>query len=174
MQTEFKSSPLPQASAVTAATQQAFRSAMAQLGAAVHVVTTDGPGGRAGFSASAVCSVTDSPPTVLVCLNRGSSAYQATVANGIVCINTLSAEQQPMSAAFAGKTPMHERFEHGAWKNRQGYAPVLEGSAMSIDCRITSRVPVGTHDILVCEVLSIEDNEAGSCLIYFNRQYHRL
>lgn len=174
MPTELKSSPVPRESQTTATTQQAFRNAMAQLGAAVHVVTTDGPAGRAGFSASAVCSVTDSPPTVLVCLNRGSSAYQATATNGIVCINTLSAEQQSMSAAFAGKTPMAERFEHGVWRSRDGYAPVLDGSAMSIDCRVTSQIPVGTHDILVCEVLRIEDNAIGSCLIYFNRQYHRL
>lgn len=48
----------------------AFRNAMAQLGTAVHVVTTDGAGGRAGFTASAVCSVTDTPPSVLVCINK--------------------------------------------------------------------------------------------------------
>ena len=50
-----------------------YRNAMARLGAAVNIVTTDGEGGRAGFTASAVCSVTDDPPTLLVCMNRGSS-----------------------------------------------------------------------------------------------------
>ncbi|WP_198511682.1 flavin reductase, partial [Bacillus subtilis] len=46
-----------------------FRNAMSRLGAAVNIITTEGPAGRAGFTASAVCSVTDSPPTLLVCLN---------------------------------------------------------------------------------------------------------
>jgi flavin reductase (DIM6/NTAB) family NADH-FMN oxidoreductase RutF len=41
-----------------------YRDAMACLGAAVNVVTTDRSAGRAGFTASAVCSVTDDPPTV--------------------------------------------------------------------------------------------------------------
>ena len=50
--------------------KQAYREAMARLGAAVNVIATDGPGGRAGFTASAVCSVTDTPPTLLVCANR--------------------------------------------------------------------------------------------------------
>ncbi len=54
---------------------QDYRDAMACLGAAVNIVTTDGRAGRAGFTASAVCSVTDNPPTLLVCMNRGSSAY---------------------------------------------------------------------------------------------------
>jgi flavin reductase len=39
-----------------------FRNAMAQLGSAITIITTDGPAGRFGFTASAVCSVTDSPP----------------------------------------------------------------------------------------------------------------
>ena len=49
-----------------------FREAMSRLGAAVHIVTTSGKAGRAGFTATAVASVSDSPPTVLVCLNRKS------------------------------------------------------------------------------------------------------
>ena len=53
----------------------AFRNAMACLGAAVNIITTDGPAGRAGFTASAVCSVTDTPPTLLVCLNRSASVW---------------------------------------------------------------------------------------------------
>ncbi len=52
-----------------------FRDAMAHVGAAVNIITTDGPAGRAGFTASAVCSVTDTPPTLLVCLNRSASVW---------------------------------------------------------------------------------------------------
>lgn len=36
--------------------QQTFRDAMSCMGAAVNIITTDGPAGRAGFTASAVCS----------------------------------------------------------------------------------------------------------------------
>ena len=38
--------------------QQTFRDAMSCMGAAVNIITTDGPAGRAGFTASAVCSAT--------------------------------------------------------------------------------------------------------------------
>lgn len=50
-----------------------FRDAMASLGAAVNIVTTDGPEGRCGITATAVCSVTDTPPTLMVCVNRNST-----------------------------------------------------------------------------------------------------
>ena len=42
-----------------------FKDAMARRATAVHLVTTDGDTGRHGFTASAVCSVTDSPPSLL-------------------------------------------------------------------------------------------------------------
>ena len=56
--------------------QQIFRQGMSNLGAAVNVITTQGSAGLAGFTASAVCSVTDTPPTLLVCLNRSASVYE--------------------------------------------------------------------------------------------------
>src|SRR5690606_16913277 len=59
----------PQDSRMTVSRQE-FRDAMARLGAAVNIVTTDGPAGLSGMTVSAVCSVTDDPPMLLVCLNR--------------------------------------------------------------------------------------------------------
>ena len=66
-----------------------FRNAMAQLPAAVNIITTNGPGGRCGITASAVCSVTDSPPTVLVCVNRNSATHDVFRTNGRLCVNVL-------------------------------------------------------------------------------------
>jgi len=86
--------------------KQVFRDAMACLGAAVNIITTDGPAGQAGFTASAVCSVTDSPPTLLVCLNRGASVWPVFNDNRTLCVNTLNAGQESLSNLFGGKTPM--------------------------------------------------------------------
>lgn len=156
-----------------APSRDAFRDAMARLGAAVHVITTDGPGGRAGFTASAVCSVTDSPPTLLVCLNRGASVYPAFEANDALCINVLGAGQQALSHLFGGRTPMDERFTAARWLQGASGAPVLADAAASFDCRIARRTPVGTHDVLFCEVLSLAAGCAGG-LVYFGRRYHEL
>jgi hypothetical protein len=61
-----------------------FREAMSRLGAAVHVVTTAGPGGKAGTTVTAVCSVSDAPPTLLMCLNQRSHTNPAVVENGVL------------------------------------------------------------------------------------------
>ena len=131
---------------------------MARLASAVHLITTDGPGGRAGFTASAVCSVSDAPPTLLVCLNRASSAYPAFARNERLCVNTLSAEQQAVAAAFGGRTPMEARFAAAAWHSDFAGVPVLDGALAGFSCRIVRRVPAGTHDVLFCEVEALADS----------------
>ena len=108
--------------------KQAYREAMARLGAAVNVITTDGPGGRAGFTASAVTSVTDTPPTLLVCANRSNDSYPAMKQNGVLCVNTLTPAQEGLSPVFAGMTgrSMAERFDGTTWHEMVTGSPVLD------------------------------------------------
>jgi flavin reductase len=155
--------------------KQSFRDAMARLGAAVNIVTTDGEGGRAGFTASAVCSVTDAPPTLLVCLNRSASTNSVFLRNMVLCVNTLASPQRELSDVFAGLTGRDgvERFGAGAWGRLATGAPVLEGALVAFDCRVVEVVVKGSHSVLFAEVeaVRIGDAEAGA-LIYYGRDYH--
>lgn len=168
MQTLLSTTPAAPVAAPT------FRDAMARLGAAVNIITTDGPAGRAGFTASAVCSVTDSPPTLLVCLNRAASVHPVFLANQQLCVNTLAADQEALSTLFGGKTPMAARFAAAEWQTLESGSPVLAGAVASVDCRISQVVSVGSHDILFCEALAICCNTEGHGLIYADRRYHAL
>ncbi|WCK01677.1 NADH-dependent FMN reductase RutF [Agrobacterium tumefaciens] len=151
-----------------------YRNAMARLGAAVNIVTTNGAAGRAGFAATAVCSVSDNPPTLLVCLNRNASAYKVVKANGVICINTLAAHHEVLSTLFGGKTPAEERFAAGNWGVLETGAPVLEDALVSFDCRIRDAHDGGTHDILICDVVDMKINAGEEALMYFNRRYRVL
>ncbi|MGJ7492614.1 NADH-dependent FMN reductase RutF [Variovorax sp. ZT4R33] len=151
-----------------------YRNAMSRLGAAVNIITTDGPAGRAGFTASAVCSVTDEPPTLLVCLNRTASVYPAFEANGVLCVNVLAPGHQELSGVFGGKTPMDERFAAGRWSEHVTGSPMLDGAAVSFDCRVVRSTSVGTHDVLFCEAVAIRVGETAHGLMYFDRRYHDL
>ena len=64
-----------------------YRDAMAHFAGHVHVVTTDGAAGRRGVTVIAACSVSDRPPTVLVCLNRENDANDLFVENGVFALN---------------------------------------------------------------------------------------
>lgn len=154
-----------------------FRDAMARLGAAVNVITTGGPAGRGGLTASAVCGVTDDPPTLLVCMNRKASAHPLFKANGVLCVNTLSAGQRDVSETFSGATGLtgEQRFGCGSWDRLATGAPVLLGAVAAFDCRIVDVVERGTHSVVFAEVEAIRQGSPHDHgLIYFGRDYHRI
>lgn len=164
----------PVAEKQAAVEKQDYRDAMAHLGSAVNIITTDGPAGRAGFTASAVCSVTDTPPTLLVCLNRAASVHTAFTQNQALCVNTLADGHASLSNLFGGKTPMDERFAAAEWDCLTTGSPILNNALVSFDCKVTQITSVGTHDILFCEVIAIQRNDNCHGLIYFDRRYHPL
>lgn len=160
---------------MTLVNRQTYREAMARFGAAVSIVTTDGPGGRFGFTASAVCSVTDDPPTLLVCVNRKNDLHPALMANGVMCINTLAADQQDISGAFStGSTTQPVRFGSGQWHALETGAPALVGAVVAFDCRVVKVTEIGTHSVVFGEVVAIEHGQEHDGLVYFGRAYHPL
>ncbi|WP_461585044.1 flavin reductase [Tepidiphilus sp. HLB4] len=150
-----------------------FRDGMALLASAVTVITTDGPKGLAGFTATAVCSVTDQPPTLLVCMNRKSWAYPIFVTNGVLCVNVLGAACQDVARLFADReVMMEERFARIAWRRFASGNPILHCAVVSFDCCIVENHVFGTHSVFFCQVEDMRySTDSPSNLIYFNRTY---
>ncbi|MGY8635431.1 flavin reductase [Bradyrhizobium sp. 14AA] len=151
----------------------AFRDMMSRFGVAVSVVTTDGAAGQCGFTCTAVCSVTDEPPTVLVCLNRKSQMNAVFRRNGVLCVNVLSAAQEELSVAFAGRRDinMTERFTVYPWDRIATGAPALRNALGAFDCEISETQDYGTHTIFFGRVVAIALNPARDSLLYINREY---
>lgn len=153
-----------------------FRDAMSRLGAAVHVITTSGTAGRSGFTATAVCSVTDAPPTLLVCLNRRSQAAPVTAQNGVFCVNTLAASEAHIADAFAGRTGVSRdaAFEIAEWTMLSTGAPVLVASVVAFDCRTIDTKVVGSHTVIFGAVEAVRLGIAETALVYHNRAYKQV
>ncbi len=151
-----------------------FRNAMSSLTSAVSVVTTAGMSDRHGFTASAVCSVTDTPPTLLVCMNKASRSHTHFVENKILTVNVLGAQHEHIPNVFASKLSSEERFQHGVWTELETGCPVLEDALVNFDCEIDQIQEVGTHTILICRVVAIQQSEQEQSLVYFNRAYHQV
>lgn len=155
-------------------TPEEYRDGMAALASAVNIVTTDSDAGKGGFTATAVCSVSDDPATLLVCLNRSASVHSVFSKTQSLAINTLAADQTELSNLFGGKAPMEERFNAGNWKTLETGAPVLEGAAVTFDCIISDIKSVATHDVIFCQVVAIEKNSEAGSLLYYQRKYNEL
>lgn len=166
--------------------KQTFRDALARLAAAVNIITSDGPGGLCGCTASAVCSVSDEPPILLVCINRNSRNNAILKQNQRLCVNVLHAEQQALAMAFAQSGVATEtRFNDGNWsasgtvtlENSLTSSPVLPAltdALVSLDCRITGTAEVGSHTVFYCTVDATRFGTPGAALVYFERGFHAL
>jgi flavin reductase len=156
---------------------KSFRSGMARLAAGVNIITSTGACGWCGFTASAVCSVTDDPPTLLVCMNRGSQSYQAIKESGVLCVNTVSGPHEELSLRFAGANgtkDMNARFAGADWTTLVTGAPALSDAHVSFDCRVVRSVEIGTHDALFCEVVAVREGPPSDGLVYYGRKFHRV
>jgi flavin reductase len=160
-------------SRVTSVEPVLFREAMSRLGAAVHVVTTAGAAGKTGFTATAVCSVSDQPATLLVCLNRRSNSAPLLAQNGVFCINTLGAAEEKLADLFAGKSgvQLHERFAFGEWTTLKTGAPVLVSAVVAFDCRTIEIKAVASHNVIFGTVEAVRLGPSGPALVYHERAY---
>lgn len=154
---------------------QDFRDAISRVPSAVHIVTTGGPAGRTGFTATAFASVSDAPPTILVCLNRKSPQNERVKTNACFSVNLLPQDGTELADVFAGRTGLHheERFAHGSWHTLATGAPVLANAVMTLDCRLLRCDEVGSHSVLyglVVATATVETDTAGT-LLYRNRGY---
>lgn len=152
-----------------------FREAMSRIAATVHVVTTDGPAGRHGATATSVVSLTDQPPTLVVCLNLSSLTHRLASANGIVAVNALSADQEPVARAFSrssGGAP-DDRFSHGDWAPLITGAPVLAHALAVFDGRIVSEIVVGTHAAMVVQLEAVRFAKGPTDGLSYHRRRYR-
>ena len=152
-----------------------FREALSRAVTPVTVIATSGEAGQAGVTCSAVCSVCDDPPTVLVCVNRSSYANALIKANGVLSVNWLHAGQSALSQVFAGagKLPMPERFASGRWHRQLTGAPCSSDAAVTLDCRVAQAFEVGSHSIFFAQVVAATHapSDSETPLLYCQRSY---
>lgn len=152
-----------------------FRDAMSQLCAAVNIVTTAGPAGRGGFTATAVCSLSDEPPSLLVCMRRSSAQSDLFIQNGHFCVNVLTGAQTNLAGFFAnGKMDMDSRYAAAEWSVLKTGSPVLKHALVNFDCDLETIHESGTHNIIVGRVVAIDIGSENDALTYFDRSYHSI
>ena len=111
----------------------------------------------AGFTATAVVSVSDQPATLLVCLNRRSQVSPILRENHVLCVNTLRAGADTIADVFAGRTgvPMAERFDSATWTALSTGSPVLTDAVVAFDCRVIEIKAVATHNVVFAGVVAV-------------------
>src|SRR4029077_5216153 len=127
----------------------------------------------AGATATAVCSVSDAPPTLLMCLNRRSQTNPAVVNSGCFSVTTLGAGGAELADIFSGRTGItgSDRFASGEWLTLSTGSPVLASSVIAFDCRITEVRSAASHNVFFAAVETVRVGPAGRALVYHDRAY---
>ncbi|WP_375610461.1 MULTISPECIES: flavin reductase [unclassified Bartonella] len=159
-----------------AVSSQEYRDAMSLFAGAVHIVTTNGIKGRRGVTVSACCSLSDNPPTLLVCLMRHNLKNQVFMENGNFCVNSLAGKHRSLADVFSRRCnfTQNERFDVAQWGALQTGAPSLSDALASFDCRLICWHEHATHCVLIGEVVAINCNKEKDALMYLKREYHTL
>lgn len=151
----------------------AFRAAMRTFATGVTLVTTAGVGEPCGVTANAFASVSLTPPLVLVCLSASSSTLREIAANGVFAVNVLGADQEALSRGFASRQRPrgHDAFREIAHHEAATGAPIVDGVACWMDCRVAGIQPAGDHVIAIGEVVAIGGDPGRDPLVFHAGRY---
>lgn len=148
-----------------------MKQAMRRLAASVCVISTRNEHGRYAMSATAVTSLTMTPPALLVCVNRATPFHSAMEAASRFCVNILRAGQSEIATACGGRLQGEEKFSTGQWVDGPYQIPLLQDAQASLICDTCERFEYGTHSIFVGRVMDIRLAEPVAPLIYVNAAY---
>lgn len=149
------------------ALQQAFRSAMSNVAAAVSVVTTVQEGRSHGTTVSAFMSLSMNPPQVLVSLDRTSGLLARLHVGSTLGLNVLAAHQEEVAMRFASKDA--DKFAGIDWSLEHG-APALADRHAWLAGRVYRRIDAGDHVLVLADVLHAEPGDREP-LTYWRRSF---
>jgi len=156
--------------------QDQFRHIMSRFVTGVTIVTTCHDSEIHGLTCNAFCSISLSPPTILVSISTHTRSDRLMRKSKVLAVNVLSDSQTELSNRFAGrhKDKEADRFEGFEWKTAVTGAPILEGTQAYLDCRIVNAFESGDHTLYVAEVVASAVHDAQRPLIFYRSHYMTL
>jgi flavin reductase len=148
-----------------------FKLVMRNIASSVAVITVEHEGRKHGMTATAVCSVSAAPPTILVVINRSARTHPVILEARRFTVNILAVHQAGLAGRFSEKHPApfdgigHRAALHGG--------PILEDAAAYIECETQAEMQAGSHTIFIGTVMG-GDATKSSPLLYHEGEYKSL
>jgi len=157
--------------------RETFISAMAAMAGGVTIITTGRGENRGGLTATAMCSLSADPPSLLVCVNKRAAAHDLLLAEGYFAVNVLDSQHRDLALQFANtKLDAKGKFSGDSWGTLLTGVPVLKTAAAVFDCELDRAVDGYSHTILIGRVqgtlLNGELDDTG--LVWHGRRFRGL
>lgn len=151
-----------------------FQQAMAAFPGGITALTTLHDGQPIGIIATAVCSLSTEPPSILVCVNKNASVHDAILKSRRFAVNLLSTAHREVVQRFTSRHGA-ERFAPDQWETLETGAPILVEAALVLDCELLDTHDGYSHTIVVGAVKATQLARAPDtgCLLWHARGYAR-
>jgi len=152
-----------------------FRDAMSRFPGVVTLITTRDGEERRGITATAVCSVTAEPPSLLVCLNRKTGTCASVGRTGRFAVNLLGQEAGDLAMRFAGAGGVtgEAKFAAGDWHEDDHGLPYLADALLSLSCEVSEQIEAGSHVVYIGQIREARFGE-GEALLYERSAFRAL
>jgi flavin reductase (DIM6/NTAB) family NADH-FMN oxidoreductase RutF len=148
---------------------------MARFATGVTVVTTVIDQAYFGLTVNAFCSISLTPPLILVSLDLKSQTYASIRESGVFAVNVLAQEQEPLALRFARKDLSSKTFDDIAIRvGEETGVPLFADALARIECRVSTEYSAGDHTLVLGEVLSVDygdDHLAQEPLLYYRSAF---
>lgn len=153
-------------------TEDGFKDILGEYATTVTVVTARHDDSLAGLTVSSFCSVSLSPPLVLVCVEKDARTDQLLRQGTNFTVNILRDDQEEISQKFAepGVT-MENRLENVSYSLPDVGGPILTESLAWMVCEQYETCDGGDHTIYVGEVINGQPETDGNPLLYYAGNY---
>jgi len=151
----------------------AFRDVIRHLASGVTIITSSLSGEPVGLTATAVCSVSATPPMLLVSLTTTSHTAQGVMEAGAFAVHLLPHSGRRYAEQFASRGSHFQDVKYALTPDKQ--IPVLTDVLAWFLCQVETSLPVADHMIFVGRVLQCElKDKSPDPLLYFDRNYRKL
>ncbi|MFT7559695.1 MAG: flavin reductase [Flavobacteriales bacterium] len=152
---------------------EGFRLGMRTLAAGVSVISAVNGEERAAMTVSSLTSVSDQPPSLLVCVNKATRMDTIIENADRFVVNILASHQQDVSNICARAEAGEQRFETGDWAKDELSGQYYLADALTVFiCEKTQTVEYGTHNVVFGNIIEVRRvAEPHQPLIYVNGSY---
>lgn len=151
----------------------ALRATMRKHSAGVAVITTRDGGGPVGFCATSLSSVSLDPPTVCFAVAMDSTSGMAWQSASRGIVHLLCSDQAAVASAFARPGPGKFADSTG-WQWGPGGQPLLDHVLAWMLVTTRTRLPVGDHLLVICDVREAAVQPGPGPLIRHDGGFHGL
>jgi flavin reductase (DIM6/NTAB) family NADH-FMN oxidoreductase RutF len=149
-----------------------YRRLLSRFASGIAIITARDGERDVGMTVSAFCSVSLSPPLVLVCVDHSASMHDLLLGHPKLGISIMACEHEAECRRFADKNET-QRFEGASFTRGESGVALLDDAMSCLECQLVHHCEAGDHTIFIAQVERGAMRD-GQPLLYYRGQFAQL